>query len=307
MRSIQNLFLASTVSLISCGVLYNEGDSGSSGQPEPEVSPSPEQTKVDAVFSGYVMSAFEIEVDGERYSDMEDFYTKELARLPQKIHAAGYSDASDVRFEAELGISDLWADMRVFVVATGERGYQAESRVADAGKFLVNFPAAATNETYRVRANKRISISFVSESKLLRMCYNFSALDQSVLFSEAEKPIILDKFSSSITAYDCSAQSKTSGLSIPSQQSSEATAEELPKLMAKGMSKEDALRILGSTDLIIESATKWCWNSPGFERSNVCATKKTTSCHCFVEFDAEARVSAQSNIRGEMLDVLSFD
>lgn len=165
-------------------------------------------------FSGYVLNAFAVSVDGEEYLDLEDFYTKELDRLPAKAAEAGFDASYTVSLEAEIGFKDLWLNMDVYVSPVAKHGYQGSSRVNEDGKFAVSLPGDAVDETYRVRANKRIRVLATRGDEVKRFCYNFSAMEKSVPFSDGGKPIILSEFNTSITAYDC-VETKSSGLEIP--------------------------------------------------------------------------------------------
>lgn len=169
-------------------------------------------------FSGYVLNAFEVSVDGAQYVDLEDFYTKELERLPAKAAEAGFDASYSMTLEAEIGFKDLWLNMDVYVSPVAKHGYQGSSRVNEEGKFAVSLPGDAVDETYRVRANKRIRVLATRGDETKWFCYNFSAMEKSVPFSDGGKPIILSEFTTSITAYDC-VESKSSGLEIPKQDS----------------------------------------------------------------------------------------
>ena len=152
------------------------------------------------VFYGYIPSAFEVVVDGEPYFDLEDFYTKELLRLPKKVKDAGYSDVYRITFDAEIGFSDLWNDMTVYVVSAETRGYLGESKVSNAGQFEIEFPPEADNANYKIRANKRINVILSSSEEIISLCYNFSAQERSFLLSQAEKLALLKVLADSLAS-----------------------------------------------------------------------------------------------------------
>jgi len=155
-------------------------------------------------FTGYINSAFEVIVDGEEYADMEDFYTQELDRLPEKVANAGYGEDWDVRLDAELGLSDLWNNMKVFIAPQSGVGHQALTRVRQGGEFSVSFPNDGLDTDYRIRAVKRINVILTSETESKIICYNFSAHEENVPFHDEAHPVVLKDFSTRLTAYDCS-------------------------------------------------------------------------------------------------------
>src|SRR5262245_31205746 len=111
--------VAAQSQLAACGYFDLDGDdekpaSATHHAPTPAAAPGYPKK-----FEGYVMSAFAITVDEQPYEDMEDFYTQELDRLPEKVAAAGYDSEWKVSFEAEVGLSDLWRNMEVFVAPNG--------------------------------------------------------------------------------------------------------------------------------------------------------------------------------------------
>lgn len=200
-----------------CGAL-EKPDQASASQTSTTSTDDSSQDSGPIDFSGYVLNAFEVSVDGEEYLDLEDFYTKELDRLPVKAAEAGFDASYTITLDAEIGFTDLWLNMDVYVSPVAKHGYQGSSRVNEEGKFAIDLPADAVDEAYRVRANKRIRVLATRGGEIKRFCYNFSAMEKSVPFSDEGKPIILSEFTTSITAYDC-VESKSSGLEIPVQDS----------------------------------------------------------------------------------------
>ena len=280
-----------------CGTLPSKEGKESSGQPNgiPKSGSASETS-----FKGFVNSAFELTVDDEKYNDMEDFYTKELGRLPNKVAAAGYDSSWRTTFDAQVGMNDLWQDMKVFISPVTNRGYQGEASVGKAGSFSITLPPSALDSEYRVRAVKRISVVLTKENENLRICYNFSASEKAVLFSEREKPIVLDTFVSSITAYDC--QVAETGLKIPTKTSAGSS----PSLkLKKGATKDETVATLGLQNLFVASPTRWCWTKAD-GKADVCANVSYEKCQCFVEFNEDKKVAVQQNIRGDLLDLTTW-
>lgn len=170
-------------------------------------------------FKGYIGGVFEVKVDGETYADMEDFYTKELQALPKKIEESGLKGNYRIKFDAQIGYSDLWRNMNVYMAPNSDRGYQGQARVRRDGGFTINFPADAEDDTYRVRATKRISVLVSGEGVTKRFCYNFSAEEQSVSVDSREKPIILREFKTNLTSYACGiTKNRATGIVFNSKQ-----------------------------------------------------------------------------------------
>jgi hypothetical protein len=248
-----------------------------------------------ANFLGFVANAFEVTVDGTVYQDLEDFYTQEMDRLPEKVQAAGYDPSYKIDLEAEIGFSDLWNGMQVYLLSTGKQGYQGQAAVGSNGAFTVTLPDAALNDTFKVRANKRIRVVISNGSEQQNLCYNFSAREKSVQLTENSKPIILDSFDTSLTKYDCPASEVGSGLEVPS-----STVQKLKP----GLSKAQVLGILGSVGLTLDSSSKWCWDA--FQVKTVCSTHYVGPCSCSVSYDEKGKLQSIDNIKSTWLDILAW-
>lgn len=183
---------------------------GGVGSASVEVSPKGDMVEA----SGYVVSAFSVTVDGKSYGDLEDFYTQELNRLPERMKAAGFDDTYTFEFDAKVGFEDLWHNMTVYILAAGKNGYQARTYVNDQGGFKTYLPLSQSDAEYHVRANKRIGIRAKSGSDVRLFCYNFSAREKSARFTKPVNPVILDDFTTEITAYQCKPEAE-SGIVIP--------------------------------------------------------------------------------------------
>ncbi len=288
--------------VVSCGETAEEKDGKSEEKAETSQATfgGPSAVGNQVTFDGYVLNAFEVTVDDQPYKDLEDFYTQEIARLPAKVKTAGYDDSYTAEFDAGIGFQDLWTDMKVYVSADGKEGYQGSAAVDQDGQFSIEFPTDGNDSAYRVRANKRISVLISNGEKTDRLCYNFSAIERSVLLSDKSKPIILDSFSTSLTAYDCSQADEGGGMKIPDQMVGATSA----LLLRKGMTKAQVVDLFGKNDLHV-NGDAWCW-SPRAEPNPICAIDYASSCNCWVGFDDEGLVDSQSNIRADRLDLSTW-
>lgn len=286
-----------SVTVSACGKMPL-ADSSTESSPGDNKGEIPQgETGSGVAFTGSVVSAFEVVVDGAPYRDMEDFYTAEAGRLAKKISDAGYAGASNVRFDAELGFLDLWRQMTVFVIAEGTEGYMSNGLVSNNGSFSVSLPEDAAGDSYKVRANKRIKVLFTYENMAKTFCYNFSAVQQNVSLAARAKPILLSRFESSLTAYDCPESTEASELQVPKfKTSSQASSETIQP----GMSKAQVSVALGVSGLTILDANNWCY-SPESNDAICEVAYQNTSCRCSLLFDSKGLLSQQSNISPERL------
>ncbi|MFK7823585.1 MAG: hypothetical protein AB8G05_05485 [Oligoflexales bacterium] len=295
--------IIATILLSACGDDLEQSSSSSSEINEFSQAVSVEESEEgELLFEGYISNAFEVSVDGLPYDDLEDFYTQESENLKEKVIAAGYDESYEVFFDAEIGFKDLWQNMTVYISSVQNRGYQREAYVGHNGDFSIALPTKAEDSEYKVRANKRIGVILSNEHETIRICYNFSAIDKSVLLSEKEQPIILNEFQSKITNYACE-KSENSAIEIPVMEQDDA---EIGIKIAPGMSKKDVLDQVGEDFLLIESETKWCWFSDSFGASHLCAANYATVCQCYITFDEEGYVDGKDNIKSKYLDILSW-
>ena len=280
-----------------CGSVFNFGDDKdeeSSTDATANAAKKPTPAPIPKAFEGYVGGTFEVTVDGVVYADMEDFYTKEEARLPEKVRQAGYDDSWSVEFKAAVGFSDLWHDMTVYLSPVDNAGYQGETKVGEGGHFSLAVPNSGLDHDYKVRANKRIGIVLTRGEARHEICYNFSGLEKSVTFGRDTLPVILDAFVSTITSYDCANEpADGSGVKVPS-------ASGKIEGLSVGQTKSDATRILGLKGLAVESPTSWCWAYRPTPDS-VCAEARTHTegapiCDCRVTFDEGGVVTALDGI-----------
>ena len=258
-----------------------------------------ESSSTSLKLSGFVGNAFEVTVDSASYDDLEDFYTKELDRLSQKVRESGLDGNFTVRFEVAIGFKDLWSNMMVYIAADASTGYQASSQVTNSGEFSVDFPKDAKDDTFKVRATKRIRVIIDRGAEVLTYCYNFSATEKAIVLTESQKPVILDSFSTSLTKYDCISQSQKDGLAIP--QSNEPKEHQI----RPGQSKTELAQLIDSTGLVI-SDKKWCWRVKPGQVETVCAVSNISECACSMSFDEDGKLVSQVNIASKFLDISAW-
>jgi len=278
------LFAAATgLSLLGCGNVFMNSDSDSASEEEPVVPTEPK------TFEGFIGGVFEVTVDNQKYLDMEDFYTQEVAKLPTKVAAAGYDPSWTASFDAEVGLSDLWRSMTVYISPTDNQGYQGQTYVESNGGFSITLPPAALNKVYRIRANKRIGITLTRGELVKKLCYNFSAVEMSAPFDDASLPIIIQTFVTTITAYSCNESSGSTGVKIPPTPHQATT-------LKIGLTKADVTRILGVNGMFAESPMTWCWAHRPAVDSPCLADKADTNCDCHVSFDPDGLISSLESI-----------
>jgi hypothetical protein len=232
----------------ACGREHDDDSSVQSTNTTPEPSPAAEGDDANALaFTGYVLNAFNVTVDGEAYADLEDFYTKEVSRLPEKAKEAGFDETYTVEF-------DLWLNMQVYLAPEEKQGFQGSAQIDSNGKFAISLPEEALDRTYRVRANKRISVVISKDSEIHKSCYNFSAIEKSIPFSRETRPIVLDTFGTTLTAYDCEAEADT-GIQIPEHKAGAVAPTGAQGQLRLGMTKSDVQTVMGRDNLKIVSAT----------------------------------------------------
>jgi hypothetical protein len=162
---------------------------------------------------GSVSPAFEVTVNNRSFSDIEAYYSHLDSELPKMIEDAGYSDHT-AKLQANLGYSDLTNNMAVFIQTTDTRGYQQKTALDSNGNFTVSVPKDGAGD-YKIKATKRLNVLLYQDDKLVAtFCYNFSAVDLSVPFTDREKPVVLKSFTTSLTKYSCE-QASNSELSVP--------------------------------------------------------------------------------------------
>ena len=249
-------------------------------------------------FAGFVGGVFEIEVDGINYADSETYYTEEMNKLPEKLEQAGYV-GYEFELDAEVGFEDLWNSMTVYISPTDKQGFQGRSEVNREGAFAITLPAEANDQYYKVKANKRINLILTKGDEVKKTCFNFSAIDKSVPFSDSQKPIVLTEFVTRISAYECTVNAGT-GIEIPENEGRSDYGQ-----ISKGMSKSEVLKELGDDFLIVESSNKWCWNK-ATDTAPVCSSYNSDNCQCSVTFDEDGLATSQTNIKSSYLDIVSW-
>jgi len=161
---------------------------------------------------GYVVSAFDVTVNGQQYADSEDFYTKEMASLTDQVADAGYPGYT-MQFDAQIGLDDLKYGMNVYVAAVGNSGFAGETKVNKSGRFAISIPEDSQDVTFRIRTNKRVSIILTNpdnKKDKVNFCYNFSSANTEATI---HAPALVSTFQTTLTAYACS--NVQSGMQIP--------------------------------------------------------------------------------------------
>lgn len=204
--------------LIGCGQQCPKGqtcqaETATPAQPAPTATPAPQTTPVAFSVAGNVVGEFAVQVDGKPYADLEAYWTAEQDGLAAQVAAAGYP-GYQARLDAQIGFQDLYEDMTVYVQSTGPRGYAGRTTVAVDGTWSLTLPADAA-DSYAIRANKRIGVTLTKGQTTKQICYNFSAVAQSVAYTKDVRPVRLDQFQTELTGYDCSQPVDSQGLQIP--------------------------------------------------------------------------------------------
>lgn len=207
MKTISTIAIVS--SLVACGQVPTTETQATVAKTEAK---DPEEKQVtelkseyqeQAYLTGYLANAFDVVVDGQRYADTEDYYTRKLEQLTAEADDSGY-EGWTLSFDAEIGLEDLKYGMTVFASASGNRGYAGQVPMEFNGSFTMEIPDNSRNAVYSVRANKKVNVTLTppeSGEKPVRWCYNFSAQLTGVTLGA---PVILNSFQSRLTKYACS-------------------------------------------------------------------------------------------------------
>jgi len=193
----------------------NKGQSSGQERDEgvslPAVEPDVGDDDSGGYLTGYVVSAFDMNVNGRRYDDSEDFYTQQLGELESEMEAAGYAGYS-LSLSGELGLDDLKYGMDVYVVAHGKTGFAGDTTVNENGRFMLGIPDGSGDEVFRIRTNKRVSVILTSPDKrdVVRWCYNFSSANTEGTLHE---PVLISEFTTKLTRYQCS--DSGNGMTLP--------------------------------------------------------------------------------------------
>lgn len=201
--------------LVSCGL--DKKEEKCDAKDKPYECPSETPVKSFAI-QGSISSAFGVEVNDESYDDIEAFYTSVSANLDTLAVDLGL-DGYTLKFDkVDLGFKDLTKGMDVFIQSTHKRGYAVKTTVSSDNTFKVSFPAEAKDDTYQIKAIKKISvIATKTETNDLgeevittqKLCWNFAAVDLNVDYSDVDAPVILSNFETKLTAKDCEIAKKS--------------------------------------------------------------------------------------------------
>jgi hypothetical protein len=231
---------------------HTDNDGGrTGGKTLPATQPDLEEgSDQGGYLSGYIVSAFDMEVNGRRYTDSEDFYSSQLQELLDEMDAAGYTGYT-FAFNGQLGLDDLKYGMDVYVVAQGKTGFAGDTTVNESGRFTVAIPDGSGDQVFRIRANKRISVTLTSPDKrnIVRWCYNFSSVNTEGSLAEA---VLISEFNTSLTRYQCSNEAG-SGMALPRNPNAPVEADDTPKAPApakkeKGKEKKPAAPAVVASD-----------------------------------------------------------
>ena len=220
------VYVVLTITLFGCGTANQCTPSANNSCPAANAASttSSSGTALDAqtkyvTFEGYI-TPLNITVDNVTYTDSEDFYTHEKQRLT--ADAAKSYPAYTLFFDANVGLQNFKQGISVFLVASSDAGVASESTVDGNGKFSFNLVADSVNKTdlYTIRADKRVSVRMVDGEDEIKLCYNlYSEVDSTLTTS-----IILRKFVTTPTEYNCVANSTDGGIQLPANPASGTTA-----------------------------------------------------------------------------------
>lgn len=166
---------------------------------------------------GAIVSAFEMQVDGSSYQDSEDFYTKELAILKSQMTQKGYKGYT-INFDAQIGLENMANGMEVYAESTTGQGFAGQTQVDQQGQFELAVPASDEQESFQLRAVKRINILLESPDlkTSVTWCYNFSGTAPTANLNSS---VIVSTFTTEVTSYACSAEQ--GALSLPNNPASQ--------------------------------------------------------------------------------------
>ena len=225
---MRNIFSSAlvTVLLAGCGVNFEEPTANpkTPNGTTSQTSGVPLAARTITI-KGAVVGSFEVEVNGQRFSDMEDFYTQQLDTIATQA-AADYPDYRSVRLIGEIGLSDLARNLDIYVAADDKVGFATTTHSDTAGTFTVSFPASVVGAKYNIRAVKRLNVQLITaDNKTVIWCWNFNG-EESTTLDEPENPVLIRNFSTSLTKYKCEADS--SGMSIPAPTKADQSAPTTP-------------------------------------------------------------------------------
>jgi len=254
-------------------------------------------------FEGYVLSAFEIKVDGKHFSDSEDFYTRFVDELikPKRPDL----DASQVEVLGQYGVTSFGVGAPVFIAPSNGGDAHIYEATTDGNRaFKVNVSNASDETVYQAKTVLRIGLTIkglgLADSDV-KYCYLLHSTKDGVNVLDGG-PIVFDEFTTQLNAWDCNESGPTtiSG-SIPSATTTttattattetttttettptETASEEQPAPPAGptkvfiGISTKADVSAAWGIPPRVHSATQWGYNNPVCERENS---------HCFITFN----------------------
>jgi len=181
------------------------------GQRNPASTGPEAADKQGGYLTGYVVSAFDMRVNGQNYADSEVFYSQQMDDLLVQVQDAGY-DGYTMAFDGQLGLDDLKFGMDVYVAARGKTGFAGDTTVNESGRFMMGIPNGSGDETFQIRTNKRVSVILTSPDRqtVVRWCYNFSSVNTE---GRLHEPVLISEFTTTLTKYQCA--NSSGGMQIP--------------------------------------------------------------------------------------------
>jgi len=150
---------------------------------------------------GYV-SPININVGEDHYTDSEDFYTREMA----KLQASAWEQYPGYRlaFDGSIGLRDFKQDLQAFLTPQEDMGIASETSVNYDGSFAFDIPSSVANKeaVYTIRVSKRVGLTLTKGNDTIYWCYNFYA--EKNLQIERDNPVVMRDFNTTLTAYKCS-------------------------------------------------------------------------------------------------------
>ena len=150
---------------------------------------------------GYV-SPININVGDDHYTDSEDFYTREMA----KLQASAWEQYPGYRlaFDGSIGLRDFKQDLQAFLTPQEDMGIASETTVNYDGSFSFDIPStvAEKDAQYTIRVSKRVGLTLTKGNDAIYWCYNFYA--EKDLQIERGNPVVMRDFNTTLTAYKCS-------------------------------------------------------------------------------------------------------
>ena len=249
------------------------------------------------IFKGYLGGVFEITVDGVKYDSSEDWYNKEIEKIPARLAEAGYPDA-EFQFDAEVGLDDFAYDTKVNLQSQGGTGWAGSSQVVpNDGSYEIKLPEGAFGR-YQLKTVKRVSLTVNGDKKF---CYNFLGLAKDYDLNPESRPIIIEEFETKLTAYKCSAHTvDDNGVLIPVM----TGIVKIP--LRKGDTKVFVRDSLGEPDDYTITGTSSKWLYRGLSNTTEDA-RFYNSAYCEINFDYNDKLSSVKHCNNAVQDYMDWN